>query len=131
MFRCDRYKPEDYLLLKSWFDARQFPAPDPEIIPGLGLIVSGEKPIAAGFLFKTDGGVAIIAHLISDPASEKAERNEAVKHLLSVLSLMARDFGFKYVSCATNIKSLGVRFEEYGFEKTDENVNHYRREICL
>ena len=92
-------------------------------------IVCGDNK-AMGFLYRTDTPLAMISNLVSDPASDQELRREAVQELVSDLMEIAKLQGYNQVSCATNIKSLGLRFEHLGFLKTDENVSHYRRAVC-
>ena len=68
-FTVFKYDPEThYDLLKSWFDLRQFPAPNPRFLPPIGAIVFFcEMPVCGGFLFRSDAGAAIIGHLVSNP----------------------------------------------------------------
>jgi len=122
---------KDLPVITSWFKSRNFPAPLPGTLPEVGLVITNDgKDISSGFLFSTDSHVGMIAHLVSDPESDKDLRKESVKYLINSLSDMARELGNTVVTCATNIDSLGKRFEEYGFEKTDTNVSHYRRVLC-
>lgn len=121
-----------YDVIQEWFNKRNFPAPEIESLPPTGVVISDdeEKPMAAGWLFKSDGGVSTIGHLVSNPEIKKEERHMAIDALFSVLTLMAKDSGFKFVSFATNIEKLNDRLENLGFIKTDKNVNHYRRILC-
>lgn len=118
-------------VMKEWFAKRNFPAPNADFLPETGVVISlGFKQIAMGFLFKTDGKVANVAHLISDPECDKGVRQKAVNELIGDLVNLSTIFGFKMVSFATNIEPLGKRFEDLGFIKTDTNVSHYRRDLC-
>ncbi len=126
------YTPDRHFeLIKSWFDKRKFPAPDPDLLPPTGCVIyMGEIPMCAGFLFKTDTPVAVIAHLIADPDTGKSDRSNAVDYLLITLQWAARDLGFKHVMCSSNLPQVCARFEKVGFLKGDENVTTYRRDLC-
>ena len=126
-FDVDQHLP----IITEWANKRNFPAPSKEFLPPTGILLSWQgKPIAAAFLFKTDANVACIAHLFSDPDADKDIRQEAVKVAIDFLTQSARYMGFKMVTMSTNIVSLGERIEKMNFEKTDENVSHFRRFIC-
>ncbi len=120
-----------YELIEAWFKARNFPAPDPELLPPVGCVVySDSKPVCAGFLFETNTPCAVIAHLIADKSVDKGERSNALNFLIINLQWAARERGFKTVMCSSNIKPAKDRFEALGFEKGDENVTTYRRDLC-
>lgn len=124
------YRPEHKEILDGWCRTRNIPLIRPEALPGNGLLISHDgKPIVIGFLFSSDTDVAVIAHIMSDPSSLKPARREAVEWLLEILGLRAVELGFKQLNIATNLKSLGERFEEFGFEKVDENVTLFRRTL--
>lgn len=118
----------DYPLIHNWCLTRKFPSPDPYSLPKFGLLLSdNDTPIVAGFLYKTDGGVAVISNIVSNPYPDKEIRRIAVAQLVMELSELAKDQGYRQITFATNIPSLGDRMAGLGFEKTDENVSHYRR----
>ncbi len=126
------YNPAKHLpLIQAWFAKRNFPAPDPELLPPTGGVVYlAGKPVCAGFLFKTDTPCAVIAHLVSDPDIEKNDRSNALDYLIITLQWAARDLGFKMVVCSSNLPQVCKRFEKLQFEKMDENVTHFRRFLC-
>lgn len=119
-------------LIKSWFEKRKFPVPDPHLLPSVGVIAQFEgKPVACGFIFKTDSKLAMIGNLSSDPEASSEARNESLNSLLNILSDIAKNEGYLAVTCATNLPKLMDRFEGLGFENTDKEVSHFRRVLCL
>lgn len=131
-FNWRPYNPsEDFSLVEQWMGKRKFPVPMPEFLPPTAAVISHkEKPVALGFLFKTDANIASVGHLCSDIDAPKEVRQKAVEILLEFLAGAARNMGFGMVTCATNIEKLGLRFEKKDFEKVDENVSHFRRILC-
>jgi hypothetical protein len=118
-------------LVKSWFDARNFPSPDPDYLPKVGCVVySAGRPVCAGFLFQTDAHIAVMSNLISDSTMDKQDRSNALDYLIFNLKEAAKFKGFKMLTCASNLPLLNERFKKFGFEKTDENVTHFRRFLC-
>lgn len=87
--------------------------------------------MACGFLFKTDAKVAMVGNLVTNPEADADIRHKALNQIINVLGKVALDEGFRLLTCATNIDKLGHRFEDLGFEKTDVNVSHFRRDLCL
>ncbi len=120
-----------YELFKQWWDARSFPAPNADFLPAMGAMVYEDKaPVCGGFLFQTDGGTAVIGHLVSNPGASGAARDRCLDLLLNQFVAKARLNGFKVVSCSTNLPKLMERFVRLGFTKTDENVSHFGRLLC-
>lgn len=119
---------EHFPMLRQWWEERQFPAPDPMLLPPTGVLIThGLTPVAAGFLFKTDAKIATIGHLVSDPRSDRGIRSEATDYLIFSLLDHARQEGFRAVTGATNLPRLMQRYELLGFVKTDEGISHFGR----
>lgn len=120
-----------YELIKSWFDARKFPAPVPRFLPPTGYLVFFEdKPVCAGFLFRTDANAAVMGNFISDPGALSGVRHVCLDTLIKQLQGEAYAGGFQLLACSTNIDKLGKRFEQMGFTKTDIGLNTYGRLLC-
>jgi len=120
-----------YELIKSWFDAREFPAPAKKFLPPTGFIVEfEEKPVCAGFLFRTDANAAVMGNFISDPGALSTVRHLCLDTLIKHLQGEAYAGGFELLACSTNIEKLGSRFEQMGFTKTDIGLNTYGRLLC-
>jgi hypothetical protein len=130
-FEAQIYNSSHYHLLVKWFSARRFPRPDSRYLPPNGLVIScNGVPLVAGFLFCSDAKIAAIAHLVADPDSAQEPRRKALEILIGLLTNRAQDLGMGQVGCSTNLKSLGCRFENMGFQKLDENISTYRRNLC-
>ena len=119
---------EDYALLTHWWNLRQYTPPPKEWLSPLGLMVFvGNKPICAGFLFKTDGAVCSIGNLVSDPKAPGIFRDKALDYLLTRLQTIAKASGFSVVCAATNLERLVQRYKRLGFFSTDEGVTQLGR----
>lgn len=86
-----RYKPSDYKDINSWYLKRKMPSMPESILPKTGFIVDG---IGAGFLYKTDGGIAILENFISNPESSHEERVEVLDMVTEALVLEAIKSGY-------------------------------------
>ncbi len=121
----------DFPILKSWWEKRDFPPPNPRFLPPIGkLVLSGEKPICGGFLFRSDAGAAIIGHLVSNPHAPGAIRNAGLDALIESLTQEGRKQGFEMICCSTNLPRLMERFERHGLTKTDDGVANFGRVLC-
>lgn len=121
---------KDYDLLLSWWKKRNFTAPPKEWLSPLGLMVFvGNKPVCAGFLFKTDSNVCSIGNLVSDPSVPGIFRDKALDYLLVRLQTIAKDSGFTVVCAATNLERLVQRYKRLGFMVTDEGITQLGRTL--
>lgn len=121
-------KSKHWPMIEGWYEKRGFPSPIPRFLPPTGVVCSVEAtPICAGFLYKTDAGIAVISNLISDKIVKKEIRDESLDYLISFMSLMAREAGFDMVNCATNLDGLMKRFTKLNFTETDSGVSHFTK----
>lgn len=119
---------KDYPLLKSWWEAREFPPANPRFMPPTGLMISSQgEPVCAGFLFKSDANAAIIGNIVSNPKATGEIRSLALDALLEALAGLAKSEGFGMVCCSTDLPRLMKRFEKHGFVNTDKAVSHFGR----
>lgn len=109
--------------------SRGNPVPDSQFLPPTGIIITySERPVCAGFLFKTDARIAIINHVVSNPAKiDPGKRSSAIDLLISTLVHAAYSSGFKMVTAASNKERLNKRYEKLGFVRTDTDEVHYGR----
>lgn len=122
---------EYFDVMKSWWHLRDKPSPDIHFLPPTGVMVwFGDLPLCAGFLFKTDANIAIINHLVSNPAIpgvKKWVRSEAIDFLIETLIEKAKEDGYNLITASSNVRRLNERYEKFEFEKSDENETHYGR----
>lgn len=121
-----------FKILKEWWLERGAEVPFKEFFPKTGFIISGDNGvrICAGFLFKTDGNIAIINHIVSNPLPmEKKVRDQAMDLIIEALVSEAMSCDFKLVTAASNVEKLNERYEKHGFIKSDTNETHFGRRI--
>lgn len=127
---CRSFKLDsDYPLIFNWWKKRGVQPQEPDFLPPTGFVLehNGEK-LCAGFLFKTDAKIAVIGHMVSNPeVTNKEIRSQAIDLLIQRLIHEARYYGFRAVSCSSNVDRLNLRYESFGFVKSDENETHYGR----
>lgn len=130
--KCEHFSEEKhYPSMALWWHERQFPATPPFLLPKTGLVMLGtnEEPICAGFLYATDGGFAILDHIVSDPNSDKEERSQALDIVILNLVDIAKMNKVRVVSAASNHPALVERYEKLGFTRYDQDVTHLGKEI--
>lgn len=85
------------------------------------------SPVCAGFLYKTDGGVALVDHLVADPTAQ--DRSQALDILILNLDSIAREMGYTVVSGASNLPQLIKRYQRLGFRLFDTGVSHLAKGV--
>lgn len=125
------YPSRHFKMIESWWESKNFPAPNPKFLPPTGYLIECENlPICAGFLFKTDAKIAIINHVVSTSVPmDKEIRSEALDLLIKTLIQKAERDGFLLVTASSNVERLNQRYEKLGFIKTDSNEDHYGRAL--
>lgn len=108
------FKPEDYSQLTGWFRHREMPVPPLEMLSNHGYIADG---IAAGFLYTTNSGIAIIDCYISNPESDKNARDNALDWITIHLTAYAKSSGYKILKCDSKIKEVITRAKDHGFKE--------------
>lgn len=102
-----RWDPEKHMsLLGSWLRARGQAdgAGWAEMYPPFGLVVDD---IAIGFLYRTDAAhIAWLDGVVTDPASTKEQRAEALSKLIPALYAEADRQGIRLVFATTSAPSL-------------------------
>ncbi|MDM1494987.1 hypothetical protein HX063_06110 [Myroides odoratimimus] len=123
MFSVRIIKEEDYPELLTWWKWHRFPAPDLEMLPNSGVMLSKEGiNICAGYIFFTNSKICWIEFIVSNPNYRESDRKEAIKELILQLGYIAKDNGFKVAY--TNLKnpSLINRFADCEFIKGSTNT---------
>jgi GNAT superfamily N-acetyltransferase len=118
-------KKEDLDVISKWWDYWYGPDKvDVSILPanGLGGIVveKDDNPVCAGFIYLTNGGIALIEWVVSDPNYRDEDRGDAVVLLIESCIAVARDQGYKYIYSSTNNSSIIEKCKTIGCEVSDK-----------
>lgn len=123
MFSARIIKEEDYTELLTWWKWHRFPAPDLEMLPNSGVMISKEGiNICAGYIYFTNSKICWIEFIVSNPNYRELDRKEAIKELILQLGYIAKDNGFKVAY--TNLKnpSLIKCFSDVGYHEGSINT---------
>lgn len=107
----------DYAMINAWYeDIKQSPMPL-DLYPPTGLIVEiNNRPICAGFIWKTDSKIAVFSMPISTMHAEKSHRNVALNELIESVKLQSKLMGFSTIFAPVNNKAFLNRLEKAGFK---------------
>lgn len=112
-----RYRDDDYDTLSNWFHKWGLPIPCKHQLSTTGFIVPG---MAAGFLYLTNSSIGIIDSYISDPDSDKLERDSALDAITVMLFRLAKDSQCSLVKCDSQHECIKRRAQRLGFDYIGE-----------
>ena len=102
-------------ILTGWWNDWNWMAPPKDSLPedGLGgvMIHKGDVNVCAGFLYGTNSKTAWCEYVISNKEYKGNDRSDAIRLLITILSKIAKDRGYKYIF--TSVKHPGL-------------INHYK-----
>ena len=103
----------DFQILNHWCSLRDLPPLDQDVLPDTGFIVD---EIAAGFLIAMNNNMGILDFYVSNPHSDKKERDVALDEITKELIATAKDVGMKRLICTTKNDAISKRAMFHGFE---------------
>jgi len=107
------FEKKDYAILCHWCWLRDKPSPPEWAVPDTGFIVDH---VAAGFLILTSNGCAILDFYVSNPNSNKDERDKALDLITEELIEAAREVGVRLLVCSSRSEAIKVRAMKHGFK---------------
>jgi len=124
-FSCRVLREDDYsnTLVKWWKDWRWTEAPPKSMLPQdgtCGLMISkGDIDVCAGFVFLTNSKTAWVEYIISNFEYKESDRGEAIELLITGLSLLAKERGYKHIFTSLKNKHLIMRYKNCGYIVAD------------
>lgn len=116
---------DDYSTLYQWWIENRFTPPPVEMLPENGkgglMVISGNTPVCAGFVYLTNSKCAWIEWIVADFNYREEDRDEAILFLLESLKSLAKQLGFVYIYSNVKNKHLVSKYESCGFVKGDSN----------
>jgi hypothetical protein len=119
---------EDYDdTLVGWWADWGWTAPTRDFLPDDGegglMVLDGDVPICAGYMYATNSKVAWVDWIISNKEyRKKPQRSEAISMLITTLTEISKNTGFKYCYALIKHQSLIETYKELGYTKGDEYV---------
>ncbi len=124
MFNVRQLNDADYDTLVGWWKDWGWEPPTREFLPDDGtggiMVLDGETPVCAGFVYATNSAVAWVDWIISNKEyRKKPERSSALKVLIESLTNISKASGSKYAYALIKHPRLMVLYEEAGYIKGD------------
>jgi len=119
---------EDYdTILVDWWKDWGWTPPPKDFLPDNGkggmMILDGEIPVCAGFIYMTNSNVYLLEFMVSNKKyRKKPHRKNAMGLLIETLTNVSKRNGAKYCYSLLKHKSLMGTFESLGYVKGDSNT---------
>ena len=120
--------------LVGWWKDWGWQAPDKDFLPDDGkggfIVMDGDIPICAGFVYITNSKVAWVDWIISDRFyKDRAKRDKALDLLLNTLTNVSKSSGNKYAYALIKHPNLINRYKQLGFIMGDSYTGEMIKEL--
>ena len=126
---------EDYdTILLDWWKSWNWDAPQKDFLPDNGkggiMILDGDTPICAGFIYVTNSSVSWIDWIISSKTYRKSpQRTDAIYLLIDTLTNLAKKNGSKYCYALLKHKGLIETYKKLGYISGDSYTQEMIKKI--
>lgn len=124
-FNVRKLNDKDYdQTLVGWWNDWGWQPPQKDFLPDDGaggiMVLDGEEPVCAGFIYVTNSKVAWVDWIISNKGyRKKPQRRQALELLLETLTDMSHSTGYRYIYALIKSPSLIGIYEKFGYLKGD------------
>lgn len=124
----------DYKTLSEWWEDWGWDPVEKDFLPDDGkggmMILDGDEPVCAGFIYATNSKVAWVNWIVSNMNyRKKPQRKQAIGLLIESLNELCKRNGFKYVFSNNNNNLLIDHFLKLGYAKGCENSTELIKKI--
>ena len=124
----------DYETLSEWWEDWGWDPVEKDFLPDDGkggiMVLDGDEPVCAGFMYATNSKVAWVNWIVSNMNyRKKPQRKEAIDLLIESLSEICKKSGFKYVFSNNNNKLLIDHFLKSGYATGCNNSTELIKKI--
>jgi hypothetical protein len=121
-------------ILLGWWKDWNWEAPERDFLPDNGkggiMVMDGDIPVCAGFMYITNSRASWIDWIISSKTYRvKPNRKEAIKLLVASLTVMTENSGSKYGYALIKNKSLIEVYESLGYIKGDSYTSEMIKKL--
>lgn len=111
-------------ILVGWWNDWKWDAPPKKFLPNNGtggiMVLEGEEPVCAGFMYLTNSSVAWVDWIVSSKTyRKKPQRKQAIELLIETLTNVCRDSGAEYIYALIKHSGLISTYENLGYLKGD------------
>jgi hypothetical protein len=111
-------------ILVGWWRQWEWRPPMRDFLPDSGeggiMVIDGDVPVCAGFMYLTNSKVAWVDWIISNKEyTDRDKRKRAIKLLVNSLTDICKSSGAKYAYALIKNESLIKTYEDIGYLKGD------------
>lgn len=110
-------------ILKGWWTDWGWEPPQKDFLPDDGkggiIVMKGDVPVCAGFIYATNSKVAWVDWIVSNKEYRGDDRKEAISLLVDTLTNICKTTGYKYSYALIKHQSLIETYEKIGYIKGD------------
>lgn len=120
-----RITPEDYELVRPWWEARGGEAPSREMLPTFGaLALHHGQPIACAFAYldATGSGVAMLAWLAACPGTSAHVTGRGMLHLFNFIERHCESLNYWLLMATYHRPSVVSTLKRLGFRPADTGM---------
>jgi len=127
-FNIKKLEETDFDTLLGWWNDWGWTVPPKDFLPENGtggiLILDGDVPVCAGFVYITNSAIGWVDFIVSSKTyRKKPHRKDALELLINTLTNIARNSGCKYSYSLLKNSSLISIYESQGYFKGDNNIS--------
>lgn len=130
-YECEIFdKDNDYALVKSWFDAWDYPMMPAEFLPKIGIVASidGVKSSCI-WIFQTDSKICYYDGLISDKGIDRNKMDGCLDYLIKAANIFAHNQGYQIAVYHASREKILNRFLNIGFKAGDTGLTNIAMEV--
>lgn len=121
-------------ILVGWWNDWGMDAPNKEFLPDDGkggiIILDGDIPVCAGFMYATNSKVAWVDWIVSNKKyRKKPQRKIAIGLLIDTLTNVVKDSGYKYSYALMDSSQLVEHYVRMGYTKSCKYTNELIKKI--
>lgn len=124
-FNIRKLDENDYdQTLVGWWKDWGWTPPSKDFLPDNGsggiMVLDGDEPVCAGFIYITNSRVAWVDWIVSNKNyRKKPQRKQALEYLIETLTDMSQNTGYIYTYALIKHPSLIETYEKFGYVKGD------------
>lgn len=125
-FKVRPFDPDkDYIMLCYWWRSYGWPEMPIDHLPENGFICEVDnKPIASGFVYKTDSKICWFEWVLADKQSDRETRAKAIAILIESVQNWTKEQGFKTIFTSVEHSGLIDKLKKQGFVSSDEKMTN-------
>lgn len=97
------FEDADLPAMNEWYRAHGQAPVRRDMLPTTGFIVPG---VAVGFLYRTDAQLALVHHVVTNPAAGLRARHRAVRAIVGACQDTARGLGLREILTWSDVPSI-------------------------